>query len=698
METPIAVGRLLRPRSVAIVGAAPDPGTIGNNVLVNLERSGFLGAIHLVSRNRAEIAGRPCVKTIDDLPQGVDAVVLVVPEAAVGDAVEACVRREAGSAVVFASGFAEGGEEGRAKQDRIAAAARAGGLALVGPNCIGFTNFADGVALTFEPLQGSGARCAAGAVVIAQSGAMTTNLRLALIAKGVPVVVAVSTGNEAVVGAEDFLADALDSGAARLVVLFIEQVRRPRLFLKLAAKARAMRVPVVMLHPGRTQRAREAALTHTGALAGDHAVMTVALERETVLIVDTLDELFDVTALIARWPAPDARGAAVITNSGAFRGLALDFAAETGLALAPLAPATQAALKAMLPPYAAIDNPLDITTIGIAQHDIFGRTAQPLLDDDAVGALVAAFIPGSAQLQMVRARSLLPVIQQSAKPVAFSLFGDETPLAPEFTAAVREAQVPLYRSPDRALRAMARVQAFGRLLARRHRAGERSAAAPLPGEGSIPEYRAKPYLAAAGIAVPEGALAKSRAEAEEIAHRIGFPVVLKAQSGALLHKSDAGGVIVGIADRTALGEAWERLHANIARARPDLMLDGVLVESEARPGLEAIVGARRDREWGPVVMVGLGGVWTEALGDVRLISPDRDEAGMLDEIAKLKGAALLGGMRGAAPLDAGAMARAAMILGDLMRAHPALLEVEINPLVLYPEGAVALDALMVTAG
>lgn len=698
MAETLPVGRLLRPRSVAIVGASPEPGAIGNNVLVNLERSGFAGAIHLVSRNRAEINGRACVPAIDQLPMGVDSVVLVVPEAAVPDAVESCVARAAGSAVVFASGFAEGGAEGRAKQDRIAAAARAGGLVLLGPNCIGFTNFVDGVALTFEPLGKEGARATGGAAIIAQSGAMTTNLRLALLAKGVPVACAISTGNEAVAGVEDFLADALAGDAASLIVLFIEQVRRPKLFLDLMRRARAKGTPVVMLHPGRTDRARDAALTHTGALAGDHAVMTTALEDENVLLVDTLDELFDVVPLLLRWPRPSALGAAIVTNSGAFRGIALDFCAESGLDLPALGAHTQAQLTAMLPPYAAIDNPLDITTIGIAQPDIFGKSARAMLDDSAVGAMILAFIPGSTQLQMVRANQLLPVIAASAKPIAFSLFGDETPLAAEFTAAVRAAGVSLFRSPDRALRAMARLSAYGRLLARRRRPA-RSAVplAELPGRGTIPEYRAKSFLNRAGIASPEGGLAKSAEDARAIAATIGYPVTLKAQSADLPHKTEAGGVILGIGDDAALAEAWRRLHANIAVARPGLALDGALVERQVMPGVEMIVGARRDPDWGPVLMLGLGGIWTEALKDVRLVSLDSDEDAILAELGKLKGAALLAGMRGSKPADTRAVAKVAMILADLMRAHRDLVEIEINPLVVYPTQALALDALVVTA-
>jgi len=599
---------------------------------------------------------------------------------------------------VFASGFAEAGEDGRRAQERITAAARGAGMALLGPNCIGFTNFVDGVAMTFEPLGAPRERCRRGAAVIAQSGAMTTNLRIALLAKDVAVASAVSTGNEAVTGIEDFLADALSGDATDMVVLFVEQVRRPALFLDLVRRARERRIPIVMLHPGRTERARVAAQSHTGALAGDHAVMSCVLEAENVLIVDTLDELFDVVSLMRRWPNGAALGTAILTNSGAFRGVALDFCAERGLDLPVLSPEVAARLKAMLPSYAAIDNPLDITTIGISQHDIFGRTAEVMLADPGIGSLIAAFIPGSPQLQMVRARSLLPVIAGSQKPIAFSLFGDETPLAAEFTATLREARVNLFRSPDRAMRAMACLTDYGRRLARPPRAARaRLPMPPLPGRGTAPEHRAKAFLGACGIAVPDGALARDLAEAQKVAARLGFPLVLKAQSADLPHKSDAGGVILGIGDAPALAAAWERLHANLAASRPGLALEGVLVERAASPGLEMLVGARRDREWGPVLVVGLGGIWTEALGDVAVMPPDATEDEIAAELWLLKGAALLAGLRGAPSVDVRAVARVAATLGQLMLEEPALQDIEINPLMVYPSGAVALDALIIAA-
>jgi acetate---CoA ligase (ADP-forming) len=695
MET-APVGRLLRPKSVAIVGASPEPASIGSNVLENLLRAGYRGDLHLVSRNRKEINGRSCVPSIDDLPLDIDAIVLVVPESAVEESVAACVRRKAGAAVIFASGFGETGEEGRAKQERIVAKARESGLMLLGPNCIGFRNFVDGVALTFEPLPESVPSFKSGVATIAQSGAMTSNLRLALLAKGVPVTCAISTGNEANIGVEDFLADGLDHPGNRVFALFIEQVRRPALFLDLVRRARREGKPIVLLHPGRTARARETAKSHTGALAGDYAVMKTVLTHEGVVMVDTMDELFDVTALLARWPEPSPLPVAAISNSGAFRGISIDFCGDIGLDLANLTEATRAALKSMLPAYAAIDNPLDITTVGLAQPQIFGNTARAMLDDPGVGGLVLAFIPGTAQFQMVRCRSLLPAIEHSTKPVAFSMFGDETPLGEEFPRTLREHGLPLFRSPDRALRAMAHVSAYGRTRMRSAAALANIATAPRIAErGTLPEYRAKDYLAALGITIPKGTLARTVEEAISAAEKIGYPVALKAQAAALPHKSDAGGVIIDIGDKSALQAAWQRLHDNIGRAKPGLALDGVLVEGMAKPGLEMIVGARRDPEWGPVLLLGLGGIWTEALSDIRLVSAALDEASIVAELEQLRGAAMLAGMRGAPPVDKRAIARVTMTLAAMMQAEPTLIDVEINPLMAYPDGVVALDALMI---
>jgi len=693
-------GRLLRPRSVAIVGVSPEPDSIGGAVLANLERFNYGGTIHLVSRSRDAIGGRPCLPAIDELPEGVDAAVLALPQAGIVDAVASCIKRKIGAAVIFAAGFAEIGDAGRVAQDKLARAAKAGGLALQGPNCIGFVNYADGVPLTYEPVtpaQPDGPAVA----IAAQSGAMASSLRAAFQAKGLAVAQAISTGNEAGLCVEDFLEFLIGESKARAIALFVEQIRQPKRFLELAARARQAAKPVVLLHPGRGARAKDSARSHTGALAGDYAVMETLLRRQAVALVETVEELIDVTEILARFPQAPVKGAAIVTNSGAFKGFALDFCESIGLDLPAPSAATVAALKKALPPFASIDNPLDVTGQLIKEPAILPRSVEPLLADSSFGSLVVAVVPGGPQQAAAKVQALLPAVADSVKPVAVATTHDEGALPAEFIPAIRGAGLPFFRSPERALRAMARVTAYGRARA----AAEISAtaiklpAAKLPGKGALAEYQSKDFLVALGFRTPRGALVRDVVQAKNLAARLGYPVALKAQSGALSHKSDAGGVILGLVDATSLVQGWEKLNAAVHKAHPRIVLDGVLVEAMAEPGIEMAVGARRDKEWGPVLMVALGGVWIEALKDIRLMPVDLDAKDIEREILSLKGAALLKGMRGKPAGDVPALVEAMLRLGALMQTNPAIVEIDINPLTVYAKGkgVLVLDALIVSA-
>jgi acyl-CoA synthetase (NDP forming) len=696
---PFDLGRLLRPRSIAIVGVSPEPGSLGGAVLANLDRFGYRGDIHLVSRNRREIDGRRCLGSIDDLPEAVDVAALALPSVGIVDAVAACARRKVSAAIVYAAGFAETGGEGAVQQETIVRIAREAGMALNGPNCIGLANFADGVPLTYEPLTPPTASDAPSVAIIAQSGAMASALRPALTAKGLRVSHVISTGNEAGLGAEDFLAHLIEDERVRAIVLFAEQLRFPQRFLAVASRAREAGKPIVLLHPGRTSRARKSARTHTGALAGDYAVMATLVRHRGVVLVETIEELIDTAELLARFPQAPAAGAAIVTNSGAFKGFALDFCEEIGLDLPQPTAATLNALRAVLPSFATIDNPLDTTGQTIKEPGIFADSARHLLADPNIGSLLVSIVPGGPQQAMNKVDALLPPLSGSAKPCVVAVMGDEQPLPAEFAPAFRAKGIPVLRSPERALRALARITAHGR-----HKAVSCPPETAVPDiqvlqGGVIPEYASKELIAALGIAVPRGTLAGTIDLAKEIAAGIGYPVVIKAQSPELAHKSDVGGVIVDIADADALAAAWNELHRRMAIARPDLRLDGVLVESMAAPGLEMVIGGRRDPDWGPVLLAGLGGIWIEVLNDVRLMPPDIAPAGIVDELSKLKSAALLQGVRGRPPADVGALADALVRIGALIQRYPAIAEIDINPLMVYPkgQGLLALDVLLVTS-
>ena len=689
------IDRLLRPRSVAIVGVSPDPGHPGSTVLANLERCRFEGAIHLVSRSRPEFNGRACIASIDDLPFGVDVAVLVVPQAVVIDAIGALGRRGVGAAIVFASGYAEMGDAGRAEQAKLTAAARAANVAVLGPNCIGMCSFDFGAALTFEfnvERPGTSARPKIG--MAAQSGAMAAIMRMAFLSKGLGITFYISTGNEADLGVEDFLSALVDDEQTKVVALFEEQIRKPQLFLDAAHRARAVGKPVVLLLAGRSRRAQASARSHTGALAGDYATTTALLRHAAVNVVETVEELLDVTELLAR-VKPPVTGPGIITNSGAVKGFALDFSDSIGFDVPRLASATVDALKAALPSYASLENPVDITAHVLRDLSLWPKTAAALLADPDVGSLCLAMVAGTPRYAMDKFDALAPALAQSDKPAVVALLGDDFPVPPEFLAAFRERGVPVLRSMERALRALGHATAYGQMLAAKRVEPTTIKAAPLPGRGTLPEYQGKQYLAALGIPIPEGALAREAAEAKPIAQRIGYPVALKAQAAALAHKTDAGGVALNITDDAALEAAWNEMHARIAKARPSLKLDGLLVERMGPKGIEMIVGARRDPDWGPVVLLGLGGIWTEALKDVRLMPADVSHAEIVAEIERLKGAQTLHGLRGAPPVDIAAVADVVSTVAALMRARPKIHEIDINPLVAYPNGVLALDALIV---
>ena len=700
-----SVDRLLNPGSIAIVGASADGRSFGGFVLGNLDRFGYRGSVHLVSRSSTEINGRACVNSVDELPEGIDLAVLAIPEAGVLDAVRGLAARRTHAAVLFASGYAEAGDAGRARQAALEQVAREAGIALVGPNCMGFTNLAAGIPVTFEPLRAIPPETRPGVGVVAQSGAMAANLRDALIGRGLPVTAIFSTGNEVSVGVEDVLSHYIDDAQTRVIVVYAEQIRRPALFLKLAARARAAARPIVLLMPGRSARAREAAMSHTGALAGDHATASALLRREAVAVVDSLDELFDTTAILLRFPHPPVGGPAFMTGSGAMKNIALDFCEDIGLALPALTPATAARLAAMLPDYAVAENPLDYTTIGVRQPGLVGEVLLAMLDDEPIGGIVLSIPAGPEMAQRDKADHIVPALARATKPAVLVVTGDAGPIEAFFVDAIRASGVPFFRSPDRALRALRRVGAYGEELQRAARAGVATAAraVALPAAsaasprvaGVLAEYQGKAWLAEVGVAVPRGALARDVGQAVQIAGSIGWPVVLKAQASALPHKSDVGGVVVYLADETALRAGWDALVASVALHRPELTLDGVLVEAMCPRGLELVVGARRDAQWGPVVLVGLGGVWIEALGDVRLLPADMVEDDIVVELGRLKAAPLLRGVRGSAAVDVRAVARVVALVGAQMRANPQLTEIDINPLVAYPDGVLALDALVV---
>lgn len=691
------IDRLLRPRSVAIVGASDKPGALGAVVLANLERNGFAGDIHLINPKRESIGGRPCIPSVAALPDDVDLAILAIPRVAVVETVQQLADRGVGAAMIFAAGFAEGGEQGLADQREIGRIAAEAGMVIEGPNCLGSVNYVDRIPLTFidTPLAGASP---GGVGIVSQSGAMAAVLAVTLGSRAVDLSFSISTGNEAANGVEDFVDYLIADEKTRIIAMIVEQFRQPERFLASVKRARDAGKTVILLHPGKSSAARESAATHTGAMAGDYKLMRAKVERAGVIMAETLEELGDIAEIAATCPALPSGQLAVLGESGALKALTLDLSEELGLSLAALTDDNAPRLREALPDFVPVSNPLDLTAQGLVDPDMYYRVLSALFEDDRVGSVYAGIIQTNPATIGIKLPPFLRAVHElkPTKPVIFAGVDEGAEVPTDWLAKLRAEGIPYFPTTERAFRAVRRLTA----------ASERdfgvSEAAPLKvaglaaEHGVVPEYRAKALLGPLGIPFPRGQFAASVDEAIAAAEAIGGAVVMKAQASALSHKSDAGGVALNLSGADAIRAAWDKMHADVARYDRSIRLDGVLIEAMGARGLELIVGAKTDPQWGPVILAGFGGVTAEILQDVRLLAPDLTREGIIAELGQLKQAALLHGYRGAPVLDVGAVADLIATMGRLLLGEPTIRELDLNPVVLYPDGqgCVALDALI----
>ena len=696
-----SLDRLLRPRSVAIVGASDKPGALGASVLSNLTRNGFSGDIHLINPKRADIGGRPCLPSVDALPDGVDAAVLAIPRAAVLDTVKALAARNVGAAVIFSAGFAEGGEEGLAEQREIGRIAAETGMVVEGPNCLGMTNFIDRVPLTFVETDAKPLADRPGIGVVSQSGAMACVLCTTLASRDLGLSFSISTGNEAASGVEDYVDYLLEDDSTRVIAMIVEQFRKPQRFLAAARRARALGKAIILLHPGRSAAARKSAATHTGAMAGDYQVMRVKVERAGVILAETLEELGDVAEIALRCPTIPAGGVAVLGESGAFKALTLDLCDTIGLDLPQVDDGNAPALRAALPDFVPVSNPLDLTAQGLVDPDMYRRTLAALFTDDRFGSIVAGIIQTDPVTVGIKLPPILRAMSELRpdKPIIFAGLDEGAPVPSHYVDQLRALGIPYFPSTERAFRALKRLNDHARRDFSEASCAPLHAAGLAGHSGVIPEYRSKAILAPLGIPFPKGAFCTSIGEAVNAAEAVGYPVAIKAQSAALSHKSDAGGVVLNLANADELRTGWDRLYANVSAYDAAITLDGVLLEGMGERGVELIIGAKNDPDWGPVILCGFGGVTAEILQDVRLITPGLSLEAITAELHHLKQAPILRGFRGSPALDVEAAAQIIHTLGRILLSEPSIREIDLNPVIIYPEGegAIALDALMLAA-
>jgi acyl-CoA synthetase (NDP forming) len=719
LQTPPAamdLGRLMRPASVAVVGATDRAGSYAAETLINLELIGFSGPVYGVNPKRSEVMGRVCVPTVADLPEPVDAVVVAIPAAGVAAAVDQAGARGCGGAVVFSAGFGEV-QSGRGHHDELVAAARRHGLPVCGPNCNGIVSPHSRTALWGDAF----AVPEAGPVaLISQSGNVAVNALATR--RGLRFHTVIASGNQAVLTAADylkFLAGETAPARPGAVALYLEDDGDPGLVDGLAACADA-RVPVVVLKVGRSLAGARAAAAHSGALAGDQRVFRSLIAEAGAVWADDVHELLELAKTIAtrRTAAPrstSAQGLAIMTCSGGDSAQGADEAQMLGLDLPALSPQTQARLAELLPSAATVANPLDYTAMIWGDVPALGELVRALGEDPAVGQVLVFYdqphgmtgAPAESwravrEGVMLGARlSPVPVMVSSTLPellddgAAAEFAAAGVPAAAGLRTGLRCAAA-LHRSADADADAVA-----GRLreIAWAARAVSSDAGAPRDaGAGGewLPEHEAKELLRGAGIAVPYGLAVDGEDDAVAAWRELDGPVALKLSAARVQHKSELGGVVLGLDSERDVRRAHRRL-AGLARAHAGV----VLVERMAPPGVELIVAAGTDGVV-PALVVGLGGIWTELLSDVAVIPLPADAPRIERAIATLRGAPLLLGGRGRPGADASAAARLAAQVGALLLER-GLATVECNPvLVGEPDparpGAVAVDAAIRTRG
>jgi len=701
------IEHLMRPRSVVIIGMSSKPGAPSAGVLKNLLANGYQGDIYLVGRSGGLIDGRPCRTSLDEIPERVELAIITIPANAVRDAIADCIRCKVKSAVCFASGFAEMGEEGRLQQQEIGRMAREGGLALIGPNCVGYFNYVDTFAVMLvelEPIKRLAEDAGPAIAVVAQSGGIGAHIAASLGARGLPISYMMTTGNEADLGLSELIEFFARDPHTEVVLVYAEQIRRPADLLAAAKVARSTGTAIAIYHPGRSARAQSAAASHTGALAGDYAAMRTIVEHSGIAMVDTLEQLIDLGPLLLRFPHGTLGGLGVITGSGAICAIIQDYSEVVGLLVPALDEAQAEVLRQHLPEFTTPRNPLDLGTVIVWQPDLVRLATIALLADKEVGSVMISFPYADGGLAVAWMEAIVAGSRASTKPLIYVIHNEDIGLPSVALEIARENKVVIMRSPERAMRALAALNAYRRFEAR---IATEAGLAVSPGQtpkakagrstGALTEWVGKEVLASVGVPIPRGRLATTAEEAVEISRETGFPVVLKAQAASLAHKSDAGGVLLNIMNESALRDAWSRMYANVEKAKPGLKLEGLLVEAMSPRGLELVVGARRDPQWGPILLLGIGGVWIEAFQDIRLLPATATDQEIIEELFLLRGAKLLRGFRGAPPVDVAAVATVARKVAALMSSWQEIAEIDINPLVAFPEGegVIALDALIV---
>jgi acyl-CoA synthetase (NDP forming) len=668
---------LFDPASVAILGASDDPAKWGNWLARGALRGAGRRPVYLVNRNGGEVLGNRAYRSVSELPEAPELVVIAVPAAGFEQAVDDSLAMGARALVGITAGLGEAGGDAAARERALVQRVRDAGAMLLGPNCLGVYDASSDLGLAsneFPP----------GSIgLISQSGNLALELGLMSRRYSLGFSRFASIGNQADLDLAELVASYAEHPATELIALYAEDFRDGRAF---AAAAAAAQKPVILITVGRSDASARAARSHTGALVSSLSTVRAACRGAGVHLVSTPAEMIDLAQALLQPRRLAGRRIAVLGDGGGHGAIACDVAVDMGLELPVLSDGLQARLAAMLPAMSSVRNPIDLAGAGEADFSSYSRVARGLLEADELdGVLMTGYFGGYSQYSEEFAETETEVGHEIAraavetgKPlVAQSMYADDPP-----NVALREGGVPVYWTIEAAAASLAALEQMPAAT------GPPALPEPVTGPLDAGYFGSRALLADAGVPFVAARNARTREDVLAAAAEVGYPVVLKALG--LLHKSDAGGVRVGLADADALAAAWSDMEGRLSP--PEYSVEAMAPLAD---GIELIVGARRDPRFGPVALVGLGGVYAELLGDVGVALAPLDRGEAVKLLESLQGAAVLKGARGRAAVDIGAAADAAVALSRLAAARPDIAEIEVNPLLVTPEGALALDARII---
>jgi acetate---CoA ligase (ADP-forming) len=707
---------IFSPKAVAVVGASTAPGKVGHDIFVNILKGGFTGTLYPVNPKAKAIAGVRAYPSVTDIPDEIDLAMIILPPSLAKAAVEGAIKKGVQGIVIVSAGFKEVGGEGLEIENEIVAMCREAGVRLVGPNCLGVINPLADVALNASF---SARMPRAGNIsFISQSGALCTAVLDFATDKEFGFSKFISIGNKADVDELDLLRYLHEDPDTEVIMMYVEELQRGAEFVATVREITGgdRPTPVLAIKSGRTSAGAAAAASHTGSLAGSEAVYDAIFAQSGIIRVDSIDELFDFGIAFAyknenalgklRRKVPQGNRVAIVTNAGGPGIVATDMTVSSGLELAKFKEDTIEALVSHLPATANVNNPVDV--IGDAAHDRYENALAAVIKDEGVDGALVILTPQSMTNAIGTAEAIVRIARRSHKPILCCFMG-----IIDVSAGVKYLQnngVPVYRFPENAAKAFGAVYRYSKWLNRQELAPYRTqhdkeTAAKIikdglaAGKNYLGELEGLAILKAYGFNTLPTELATSSKAAVKAAEAMGYPVVMKIVSPQIIHKSDAGGVKVGMADQAAVAAAFDEIVANAKAYDNNAEITGVLVQKLAPKGQEVIFGMNRYPIFGPLLMFGSGGIFVEVFKDVafRLAPLHREDARFM--VRGIKGHALLNGFRGMPKADTAALEKLLVCLSDLVLDHPEIKELDINPLLVHPkgEGATVADVRFIIA-